>query len=155
MKTSKSGLIRLIAVFKLLKTAVLIVAGAGILKMMHNNAATVLEHGFAMLGLDPGNRYVDHALRKVASLPPERFKELSLGSFVYAALFLTEGVGLWMMKRWAEWFTIAITGSLIPLEIYEICRHPTAVRILVLILNAAIVVYLLVRIRRDRSQRTE
>ena len=100
MKKSKSGLIRLIAVFKLLKASVLIVVGVGILKLTHNNVAGVLDHWIAKLGLDPGNRFVDEALRKVTNLPPKRIKDLGLGSFVYAALFLTEGIGLWLLKRW-------------------------------------------------------
>jgi uncharacterized membrane protein (DUF2068 family) len=102
MKTSQSGLIRLIAVFKLVTASVLIVVGVGLLKLIHNNVAGVLDHWVAM---DPGNRYVDHALRKAANIPTNRIKDLGLGSFVYAALFLTEGIGLWLLQRWAEWFT--------------------------------------------------
>jgi hypothetical protein len=70
MKTSQSGLIRMIAVFKLLKASVLVVVGIGALKLIHNDVATVLDHWVAMLGLDPGNRYVDHALRKAATFLP-------------------------------------------------------------------------------------
>ena len=149
MKKSKSGLIRLIAVFKLLKASVLIVVGVGILKLTHNNVAGVLDHWIAKLGLDPGNRFVDEALRKVTNLPPKRIKELGLGSFVYAALFLTEGIGLWLLKRWAEWFTVVITGSLVPFEIYEIYRHPTIAKVLVLMINLAVVGYLLYRVRNE------
>jgi len=54
------------------------------------------------------------------------------------------------MKRWAEWFTIIITSSLVPVEIYELYRHPTATKILVLIINVAVVIYLLYRIRSDK-----
>jgi uncharacterized membrane protein (DUF2068 family) len=70
-------------------------------------------------------------------------------SFVYAGLFLTEGVGLWLVKRWAEWFSVIITTSLVPVEIYEIHRHPSAMKCLVLILNIAVVGYLLYRIRNE------
>ena len=55
------------------------------------------------------------------------------------------------MKRWAEWFTIVITSSLIPVEIYELVRHPTVTKLLVLIINIAVVIYLLYRIRRDEQ----
>ncbi len=151
MTNSESGLLRLIALFKLLKALLLIVAGVGILKLMHNNVATTLGHWVALLGLDPGNRFVDHALRKAANIPPNRLKDLGLGSFIYAALFLTEGIGLWMLKHWAEWFTVVITASIIPLEIWEIHRHPTIVKILVLLINIAVVAYLLYRIRKESS----
>jgi len=147
MTSSESRLLRLIALFKLLKASILIVTGIGILKLMHNDVATTLDHWVARLGLDPGNRFVDHALRKAANIPPNKIKDIGLGSFVYAALFLTEGIGLWMLKHWAEWFTVVITASLVPLEVWEIHHHPTAVKILVLIINIAVVAYLLYRIR--------
>jgi uncharacterized membrane protein (DUF2068 family) len=56
------------------------------------------------------------------------------------------------MKHWAEWFTIIITSSLVPVEIYELYRHPTASKILVLIINIAVVAYLVYRIRTRAHQ---
>ena len=55
------------------------------------------------------------------------------------------------MKPWAEWFTVIITASLLPLEVYEIHRHPTIPKVVVLVINIAVVGYLLLRIRRERS----
>jgi len=147
MNSSSSGIIRLVAVFKLIKAALLIAVGVGILKLIHADVASELDHWVRRLGLDPGSHYLDRALQKITSTSPHKFKELGIGSFVYAALFLTEGIGLWLMKRWAEWFTVVITSSLVPLEVYEIYRHPTAIKILVLVLNIAIVAYLLYRIK--------
>jgi uncharacterized membrane protein (DUF2068 family) len=151
MKASDSRLIRLIALFKLLKAILLIAVGVGALKLLHRDVASVLEHWVAMLGLDPGNQYVDRALEKAANLSPNKIKDLGVVSFIYAGLFLTEGIGLWLVKRWAEWFTVIITGSLVPFEVYEIHRHPTPIKILVLIINIAVVGYLLYRIRSERS----
>ena len=51
------------------------------------------------------------------------------------------------MKRWAEWFTVIITSSLVPFEVYELYRDPSAMKILVLVINVAVVIYLLYRIR--------
>ena len=153
MKTKDNGLLRLIALFKLIKALTLIVVGIGALRLAHDaNASDVLTQMAARFGLDPGGRYLDQALAKIANLPPRDFKDLGIGSFVYAALFLTEGLGLWLAKPWAEWFTAFITGSLTPLEIFEICRHPTILKVIVLLLNVAIVVYLLMRIRRERLE---
>jgi uncharacterized membrane protein (DUF2068 family) len=152
MKSAESRLLRLIALFKFFKASILIVTGIGILKLMHNDAATTLEHWFGVMGLAPGNRFVDHALRDAANIPPNRIKDIGLGSFVYAALFLTEGIGLWMLKHWAEWFTLVITASLVPLEVWEIHRHPTIAKVLVLIINIAVVAYLLYRIRKEGSE---
>jgi uncharacterized membrane protein (DUF2068 family) len=149
MQSSQDKLIRLVAVFKILKAATLIVTGIGILKLMHMDVARELDHWVAMLGLDPGSRYVSQAIQKATNLSPHRIRELGLVSFAYAGLFLTEGIGLWLLKRWAEWFTVIITSSLLPFEIYEIHRHPTAIKIVVLVINVAIVVYLLYRIAKE------
>lgn len=149
MNSSQSGLIRLVAAFKLLKAAALIVGGIGILRLIHSDTAAQLGHWVMKLGLDPGSRYVNRAIEWATQTSPRRFRELELGSFIYAALFLTEGIGLWLLKRWAEWFTVIITGSLVPLECYEAYRHPTPIKIIVLTINIAVVAYLLYRILKD------
>jgi uncharacterized membrane protein (DUF2068 family) len=81
---------------------------------------------------------------------PKQLKELSAGTFIYAAVLLTEGLGLLLRKHWAEYFTVISTGIFIPLEIYELARHFTAAKVLVLLINVAIVVYLIGQLRRER-----
>jgi uncharacterized membrane protein (DUF2068 family) len=153
MKTKNNGLLRLIAVFKLVKALALIAVGVGALRLIHDsNAADAMTQMAARFGFNPGGRYLDHALAKIANLPPRDFRDLGIGSFVYAALFLTEGFGLWLAKPWAEWFTAIITGSLVPLEIFEIHRQPTIIKVIVLLLNIAIVAYLVLRIRKEQSR---
>ena len=149
MKSADNRLIRLIALFKLLKAALLIAVGMSAFHLLHRDLASVLEHWVRMLGLDPGNRYIDRALEKVGNLTPNKIKSFGIVSFIYAGLFLTEGIGLWMVKRWAEWFSVIITTSLVPLEVYEIYRHPSVLKCLILIINIAVVGYLLYRIRNE------
>ena len=150
MKSSDATVIRLIALFKLLKALTLIAVGVGALKLLHRDMGSTLDHWVAVSGLDPGDRWVERAIEKASNLSHAKIKGLGIVSFIYAGLFLTEGIGLWLMKRWAEWFTIIITSSLVPVEIYELYRHPTATKILVLIINVAVVIYLLYRIRSDK-----
>ena len=153
VKSSHKGLLRLIAVFKLLKAALLIAVGVGALKLLHKDVAGAVEHWVELLRLDPNNQYIDAALEKASNVTPDKIKELGLGSIIYAALFLTEGIGLWLEKRWAEWLTVIITSSLVPIELYEIYRHPSPVRIAVLLINIAIVAYLVHRIRNNKRMR--
>ena len=124
MKSSGDGLLRLIAVFKFFKAAALIALGVGLFRLLHRDLGSTLEHWCEALRLDPGSR------------------------FLYAGLFLAEGTGLWLRKRWGEWLTVIITSSLVPVEIYEIHRHPTWVKIAVLLVNVAIVVYLIYHMRK-------
>jgi uncharacterized membrane protein (DUF2068 family) len=148
MKPSHNGMLRIISVFKILKATLLLVTAIGILKMMHSDAQTVVEHWIARMGLDPGNHYVDLIMSKAANITPEKIKALGIGGFIYAALFYTEGIGLWLEKRWAEWFTVVITFSLVPLEVWEIVRHVSAGKIIVLVINLAVGVYLIYNIRK-------
>src|SRR5699024_2941406 len=64
MNSSHSGLIRLIAMFKLLKAACLIVVGFGILKLIHRDVGSQLEQWVAMCGFDPGSRLVSRAIER-------------------------------------------------------------------------------------------
>ena len=148
---SNNGVLRLIALFKLAKAVLLIAVGVGVLKIVHHGD-DALEQWVADFALKPGARYLDQAVSKIVSIPPNRLKEVGFGSFVYAALFLTEGIGLWLRKPWAEWFTTIMTASLIPVEIYEIFHHFTATKVIVLLINVAVVVYLVIHIRKERAE---
>lgn len=147
MKSSDDRVLRLIAIFKLFKAGVLIALGIGAFRLLHKDVASVAEHWIAVFRLDPANHAIDSLVAKASHLSPSLIRKLGVGSFVYAGLFLTEGVGLWLLKRWAEWLTVIITSSLVPIEIYEIHRHPTPARITALVINLAIVGYLIYRIR--------
>jgi uncharacterized membrane protein (DUF2068 family) len=132
-----------------MKAALLILIGIRIFKMVHGDIASQAEHLVTRLGLDPGSRHINQAIEKLIYTPPHKIRELGIGSFFYAGLFFTEGIGLWMLKRWAEWFTVIITSSLIPFELYEMFRHPTPLKAGVIVVNIAIAIYLIYRIRHD------
>ena len=100
MKSSHDRVLRLIAVFKFIKCAMLIALGVGAFRLLHKDLGEVLEHWIEALRLDPGNRFVDAALARASNLRPDQIKKLGLGSFLYAGLFLAEGTGLWLQKRW-------------------------------------------------------
>jgi len=151
MKSSGDGLLRLIAVFKFLKAGLLIALGIGLFRVLHRDIGEVLEHWCEALRLDPGSHFLNLALEKAARLSPEQVRKLGLGSFLYAGLFLAEGTGLWLRKRWGEWLTVIITSSLVPVELYEIYRHSSYTKLVVLALNVAIVMYLIHHMRRAGS----
>src|SRR5579863_8855465 len=139
MKSSQDGLLRAIAIFKFTKAVLLIGVGIGLFRLINQNIGDALQHWIQALHLDAGSHFVNLALEKAAHVSPQQVRQLGLGSFVYAGLFLAEGTGLWLQKRWGEWLTVIITGSLVPVEIYEIHRHPSWVKVGVLVVNVAIV----------------
>jgi len=150
MNNSRNGILRWIAVFKLLKASLMLAVGFSVLKLIGHNQEGTLDSLVSKLGIDPDRGIVDRAIGKLVNLSPDKLRAFGFASFVYAALFFTEGIGLWLRKRWAEWFTTILTLSLVPLEIYEIHRHVTVGKVLVLLINLAVVVYLVLRIRSEQ-----
>jgi len=144
----------LIGGFKLAKGLLLLVVGVGILRLLHRDVADVLASWIAQLHVDPENRYVDRALSAALSLDDRRLKQISVGTFAYAALLLTEGIGLLLRQRWAEYLTVIVTGSFIPLELYELAKRITLTRLTVIGINVAIVWYLVGRLRHGHEDVT-
>jgi uncharacterized membrane protein (DUF2068 family) len=140
--------LRIIAVFKLVKGLLLVAVGVGAIKLLHKDVSELAANWIAAIRVDPDNRLVHGLIAKLGLMNDHKLEELSVGSFFYAALLLTEGVGLWLKKRWAEYFTIIVTCSLIPLELYEIAKRVTFTRIAVLLVNMAIVWYLFAQLRK-------
>jgi len=138
----------LIAAFKLLKGAVLLAVGIGALRLLHKDVAGLVDHWVNAFRVDPHNRYIHWLLAKLPMVDDRKLKELSVGTFIYSAIFLTEGTGLAFHKRWAEYFTTITTASFLPLEVYELFRHATVAKGVALLINLAVVVYLVRELRR-------
>ncbi len=145
-KPSKDRLLTLIVIFKFFKGAMLIAVALGAHHLMNRDVSDFAEHIVDAFRVDPNNRYIEALLVKLQFLTAKQLKELSIGSFFYAAIVLTEGTGLALRKHWAEYFTIMVTASFLPLEIYELARRVSAIKITVLTINVAILAYLIARV---------
>ena len=137
-----------IGTFKLMKGLLLFVLAAGLLSCLHKDIEQIAEHWIELFRVDPHNRYIAAFLKKLGLLTGKRLAELDALTFFYAAILSTEGIGLILRKRWAEYFTVIATASFIPMEVYELFRSVHAAKIALLILNVAIVWYLIVTLRR-------
>ena len=139
-----------IAIFKFVKGTALGALTFGAFSLFHKDVAEHVERSLDLLRVDPGNRYVGALLTKLDLVHTKELKELTaLGAF-YSALFLTEGTGLLLQARWAAWLTIVATSLFIPLEVYELLKEFTLVRLVVLLVNCAIVLFLLYRVRQKQ-----
>lgn len=154
-KPSQGRGLRLIAAFKLLKGIALLAIGIGALKLLHKDVAALVEHWISVFQVDPHNHFIHGLLGKLSLLDDRRLRELSVGTFVYSAIFFTEGIGLALRKRWAEYFTIITTSSLLPIEIYELVKHASLGKGLALLINVAVVAYLVRELRQPRSRAVE
>src|SRR5438445_185832 len=139
--------LRVIAAFKLLKGLALLALGIGALKLLHKDVEAIVVHWINVFQVDHHSHYLQLLLAKLSVLDDRRLKELSVGTFIYSAVFLTEGVGLALRQRWAEYLTIVTTASLLPLEVYELAKHASIGKVLALVINLGVVVYLVLELQ--------
>jgi uncharacterized membrane protein (DUF2068 family) len=142
MADRDGSLVPLIVVFKAFKTATLTAVGVALFATRKTDPVGSLIQFALAVHLPLSSELFGRALNFATHLTVGKQTALALTAFGYAALMGAEGVGLYLRKRWARWFTIVATSSLIPIEVYEIVRKIHLVRIIILVVNAAVVVYL-------------
>ncbi len=149
----RSAGLRAIAAFKLLGSALLGAVALGATFLLHESREADLGQWLQRIARGGADqRYVQQILVQVSLTTPHTLATIRLGAAIYAALLLTEGVGLWMQRRWAEYLTVAATASLIPVEIYELIHHLSATNLGVLLTNIVIVAYLARRVLQERGR---
>jgi uncharacterized membrane protein (DUF2068 family) len=151
---SKDRLLSLIVAFKFFKGVMLIAVAIGAHHLLNHDISDFVDRMVDTFRVDPNNRYIELLLTKLEFVSPKTLKELSIGSFFYAAIVLTEGTGLALRKPWAEYFTIIVTASFLPLEIYELIHRVTSTKIIVMIINLAILAFLIARVRTRRNDKS-
>jgi len=142
--------IKVIIAERIVKSIALIAGAIGLLTAGRTGLLTQwADYAQDQLNLNAGNNVLlQVALRLLAYLGNfPHLTALAIVAIVYATLEGTEGVGLAMRRRWAEYLTVIATGFLIPYEAYEVVRHITLFKVGALLLNVAVVGYLAYRKR--------
>ena len=146
--------LKLIALFKIAKGALLLLLGVSLLFL---NARTrwmdavsnwiadeiLLEHSKAVA-------YLLHKLQAV--LAGGTLRAPGLLALFYAAVLFTEGTGVYMQQRWAELLMIFATAALIPLEVRHLWHRPGLVGVVILLVNCFIVWFLYRVLKRDKAK---
>jgi uncharacterized membrane protein (DUF2068 family) len=147
---------QLIAIFKFLKAAVLVAAGLAALGLLSPARVALTEAWLGRLALRQGHRLIAASAERAAALlsaaGSRQLLDLAIGAFLYASLFLVEGVGLIRAKRWAEYLTVVATSSYLPLEGWALWHYPAPAPAGTMVLNIAVVTYLVLQIRADRRR---
>ena len=146
--------LKLIALFKIGKGVLLLVLGVSLLFL---NARTRWMDAISdwtadeiLLEHSKGISYLLHKLQAV--LAGGTLRATGFLALFYAAVLLTEGIGVYMEQRWAELLMIFATAALIPLEVRHIWHHPGVVGVLILLANCFIVWFLYRVLKRDKAR---
>ncbi len=144
--------LRALAVYEAAKGALVLLAGFGLLSFLQYDAQHFAEQLVAHLHLNPAKGYPRIFIDAAANVTDARLRLLAGLALVYAAVKGILAYGLWLERRWAEWFAVASGAIYVPAEVYEIARGVTWTKILLLIVNVCIVAYLIyVLWRSERS----
>jgi uncharacterized membrane protein (DUF2068 family) len=134
--------IRLIAAYEATKGVLVLVAGTGLLLLVHRDAQALAERLVTHLHLDPAKQIPRIFLHVVTEVTPARLRWLAAGATAYALMRFVEAFGLWRGRRWAEWLGVVTAAVYLPFEAGALIRQPGAEPLVALALNLMIVVYL-------------
>jgi uncharacterized membrane protein (DUF2068 family) len=151
--SSRRGVLVWIAIYKLVKSAIALVAGFLALHLLHRDLTELVLQWIHRLSLEPDGRVSAWLLARALNLDEKRLRLISIAFFVYATLYLVEGIGLYLQKLWAEWLTIIVTALLLPLEVYELYHRPSAMKVALILVNLAVIAYLVWRLKCELAER--
>ena len=147
--------VRTVAVFEALKGVLVLVAGFGLLSLVHRDLEEVAEHLVRISHLNPAYHYPRIFIEAANHTDDHRLKLYAAVAFLYSSLRFVEAYGLWRSKTWAEYFAIISGSAYLPFEVLELARKPTILRASVLLINAIIVLYLVYVRWTNHKERTE
>jgi uncharacterized membrane protein (DUF2068 family) len=144
--------LRLIALDRVLHFLVLSALASAVFLFADNKAALNADFTQILNDLQGGvggpvntsGHGIVHDLQRLFAVTTTNLYLVAAGAAAYAALEGVESVGLWLGRRWAEYLTFVATVVFVPYEVYELTKSVSALKILTLVINLAIVVYLLI-----------
>ena len=148
-----SGLV-VIGTLKILKGILFVALGFGLLKLLHRDLYQLAMRLIETLRFSPENVFINTLLSDVSKVNDHRLRQLSVFTFCYAALDFLEGTGLVLRKSWAKYVTLVLTAAFLPLEILKSLHHPSWWKMLLIVANAAIVVYLIWLVKQKGAKAT-
>lgn len=137
-----------IAFGKLMQALVVFAVGAGALLFVDRVSPDTLRRWVATVA--PDLEGLRHMAEKLMFTSDRKLSIIGAVGLGYAAVFLVEAVGLWRQKTWAEYLTVVVTASYLPYEIYGLTNEVSIAKVITIVLNSAVVVFLIVRIVVDR-----
>src|ERR1035441_3391032 len=135
--------VRTVATVEFTKGIVVVLAGLGAFSMRHKDIWGVAESFLEFFHVNPYHHYVGVFIDLVSRISDVRLWKIALVASIYAILGFVEAFGLWYALPGAEWMAAITGGIYIPFEAADLIRRVTWFRLLVLVINSAIVLYML------------
>jgi len=156
-RTGSDRLLPWIAAERTVRAIVLVLAGIALIANPHHDWGKTVVNFARDLGLNPNSNGIEKIIHKLHAISSSRFAVYGIIALAYGALEAAEGYGLWRRRRWAEYLTVLATSLLFVPEIWEIASKASPLKIGALLVNIAVVGYLILRLRsgRDSADRSQ
>jgi uncharacterized membrane protein (DUF2068 family) len=132
-----------VASVELIKGFIAVVIGIGVASLSHSDTWDDADRLLRFLHINEDWHIAQRFLDWADNLTPGKIWAAALLILAYACLRFVEGYGLWFAKIWAEWLAIVSGALYLPFEIIELHRRPTWLHITILVVNSAIVLYMI------------
>ena len=137
-----------IIALKLVKGTLLLLLALGVYSLAGKDLGDAYDHFLRLIHLDPENKFFSAIGDRLDKVTPSHVRQVASGTFLFGLFLLISGGGLIFRAPWAIWLAIGESGFFIPIEIYELVRHPSYEVLTVLVVNVMIVSYLLLNRHR-------
>ena len=137
------NVLRLIAAVKLLKGIALAGVALGLFSIVHRDLDTLAKQFIEFMRISPENHYAKLLLEKAGVVEPHSIVKAGIVTAFYAAILLSEGIGLWIGAPWAEYVVILTTGAFVPEEIMTMVHKPDLTKGIMILVNAVILFYVI------------
>ena len=124
------------------KGALVLVAGFGLVRLVHHEGDQVADLLVSHLHLNPANQHARIFVELLADLASGRLWLLAALALTYACVRFIEAYGLWRNRAWAKWFAALSGGIYVPFELYELYLGLSWLKLGALIINVAVVGYM-------------
>jgi uncharacterized membrane protein (DUF2068 family) len=143
--------VRVVAVVEAAKGVVILLAGFGLLALVHRGAQEMAEEIVGHLHLNPASRYPRIFIDLMGHLSDRRLWGLAVLALAYSSLRFLEAYGLWRERAWAEWLAVASGAIYLPFEIYELMAGVSPLKLMTFSINLAVVAYMAYVLRQSRG----
>ena len=147
--------IRAIAVFEAAKGLLVLLAGLGLLNLLHRDVQGLAERLVRFSHLNPASKYPQIFLDAAAHTTDARLWWLAAGAGAYAVVRFFEAYGLWHGRAWAEWLALVAGGLYVPVELYHLWHRFSWVKVGLLAANLAVVAYMAYALMHRKQQQRE
>ncbi|MCX6179600.1 MAG: DUF2127 domain-containing protein [Chlorobiales bacterium] len=154
LKNNMKGGLKVVAIFEAFKGILVLFTGVALFSLMHQDIQAVAEQLVHHMHLNPAKHIPKIFIEASRHLENERLRSLALLAFLYSSMRFIEAYGLWFEKVWSEWFALLSGGIYLPIELFELAKGISLIKIMFTSINLIVVLYMAFMLKQSKKAPT-